>query len=211
MAADLKEMLIGVVEHGTGTPAKVNGMRIAGKTGTASKVDHEHHTYYKDRYVSSFAGFFPADDPRYVLMIMVDDPRGVYYGATVAGPIFKAVVEEMNLSRLQEVTPPPADLPDKSPARMAIYQGAQEKSESRVASYVSTTLSQASTGGGRADSSMVIMPAVEGWPLRMAVQELSRLNLSFRLSGIRTVVTQYPAAGTPVRVGTTCELLGVTG
>jgi cell division protein FtsI (penicillin-binding protein 3) len=211
VAAQMREMLVSVVEYGTGTPAKVAGMRVGGKTGTASKVDHEHHTYYENRYVSSFAGFFPADDPRYVLMVMVDDPRGVYYGATVAGPIFKAVVEEMNAVRPDEISPAPVKPQETTPTHMAVLQGSTAKAGAHTATYSTTALSQASRGKSGSDSVLVVMPAVEGWPLRMAVQELSRLNLSFRLSGSRTVLTQYPPAGTLIPTGTTCELLGVTG
>jgi cell division protein FtsI (penicillin-binding protein 3) len=88
----------GVVEHGTGSDAKIPGMRIAGKTGTASKLGEG--GYSKDDYLASFVGFFPADDPRVVLLVMIDTPRsGKYFGGMVSGPVFRAIAQRViNLS-----------------------------------------------------------------------------------------------------------------
>jgi cell division protein FtsI (penicillin-binding protein 3) len=82
-------MLAGVVEseHGTGGAAAVPGYRVGGKTGTAKKPLNG--GYEDGAYFASFAGFAPVDDPRYVVAVMVDEPReGSYYGGTVAAPVF---------------------------------------------------------------------------------------------------------------------------
>jgi len=76
---------------GTAPKAQVTGYRVAGKTGTAHKL--ENGSYAPDKYVSSFVGFAPASDPRLIIAVMIDDPRnGVYYGGLVAAPVFSSVM-----------------------------------------------------------------------------------------------------------------------
>jgi cell division protein FtsI (penicillin-binding protein 3) len=87
-------MLQRVVEAGTGEKARPAGYTAAGKTGTAQKIDQKTGLYSKKDYVSSFAGFTPARDPKLVIVVMVDSPEGVIYGGSVAAPVFKAVAEQ---------------------------------------------------------------------------------------------------------------------
>ena len=77
-------------KEATGVNARVAGYPVAGKTGTAQKVNPK-GGYYKDAYISSFAGFLPANDPRFVIYIAVDNPRKDYYGSAVAAPVFAHV------------------------------------------------------------------------------------------------------------------------
>ncbi|MCG8371955.1 MAG: PASTA domain-containing protein, partial [Balneolales bacterium] len=77
-----------VSDSGTGDYAMVNGLRIAGKTGTAKKVVDGRYT---NRYRGSFAGFFPVEDPKYVIYILLDEPKTSGYGGYTAGPIFKQI------------------------------------------------------------------------------------------------------------------------
>lgn len=85
----VRNLCIGIVDSGTGTKAKVEGLKIGGKTGTSQQlVDGR---YSKSEYYGSFAGFFPGDDPQIVLLVVVDAPRGSYYGGTTAAPIFKSI------------------------------------------------------------------------------------------------------------------------
>jgi cell division protein FtsI/penicillin-binding protein 2 len=85
-------MLRGVVEEGSGTPAKVPGYRVAGKTGTAAKPEPM-GGYSTSRYVASFVGFAPASRPRLVVLVTVDEPKGVIWGGTVAAPVFAEIAE----------------------------------------------------------------------------------------------------------------------
>lgn len=89
------DLLVGVVEEGTGKAVQVEGMTIGGKTGTSQKASPNGGGYKRGSYISSFAGFFPAyPTPEYSMIILIDEPRGgAYYGGAVAGPAFKAVVE----------------------------------------------------------------------------------------------------------------------
>lgn len=81
----LRELLVGVVENGGGTRAQVDGIKIGGKTGTAQK--YENGAVASGKYVSSFVGFAPADDPQYAVLFIVDEPSGyTYYGSLTAAP-----------------------------------------------------------------------------------------------------------------------------
>lgn len=87
----ISSMLEGVVRDGSGKKAYIEGYRVAGKTGTAQKYEDGHIA--QGKYVSSFVGYFPADDPRYLALIIVDEPQGAYYGSTVAAPCAKSIFE----------------------------------------------------------------------------------------------------------------------
>jgi cell division protein FtsI (penicillin-binding protein 3) len=91
-AKQVKRMLREVVEEGSGTAAQVPGYRIAGKTGTAAKPD-EHGGYSDYRYVASFVGLVPAKDPRLVILVTVDEPRGAIWGGVVAAPAFAEIAK----------------------------------------------------------------------------------------------------------------------
>jgi cell division protein FtsI (penicillin-binding protein 3) len=91
-AKTVTAMLEQVVEEGgTGTKAQIAGVRVAGKTGTSQKVEPGTGRYSPDARVASFVGFLPADAPRYVILVMVDEPQTSKYGGMVAAPIFQAI------------------------------------------------------------------------------------------------------------------------
>jgi cell division protein FtsI (penicillin-binding protein 3) len=95
---ELKAMLEGVVENGTARNLKNAHFKIAGKTGTAQIANAKYGYKYKSRvsYQASFAGYFPADDPKYSCIVVVNAPsRNVYYGNLVAGPIFKEIADKV--------------------------------------------------------------------------------------------------------------------
>lgn len=87
----LTEMLEGVVREGSGKKAYIEGYRVGGKTGTAQK--YENGRIAVGKYVSSFVGFFPADEPKYLTLVTVDQPQGAYYGSVVAAPCAKEIFE----------------------------------------------------------------------------------------------------------------------
>jgi stage V sporulation protein D (sporulation-specific penicillin-binding protein) len=90
-SSTLASMLEGVVREGSGKKAYIEGYRVGGKTGTAQKYENGHISAGK--YVSSFVGFFPADDPQYLALVIVDEPQGAYYGSVVAAPCAKEIFE----------------------------------------------------------------------------------------------------------------------
>lgn len=92
-SAILRAMLEGVVKEGSGTKAYIEGYRVGGKTGTAQK--YENGAIASGKYVSSFVGFFPSDSPKYLALIIVDEPEGTYYGSAVAAPVAKQIFEDI--------------------------------------------------------------------------------------------------------------------
>lgn len=90
----IKDILKTVIEKGgTGHNADVIGNFVAGKTGTAQKIDPDTGRYSKDKYISSFVGFVPADNPEVALIVVIYEPKGAIYGGVVAAPVFKRIVE----------------------------------------------------------------------------------------------------------------------
>ena len=91
----LRLCMEGVVQHGTATNLKNSNYTVAGKTGTALVADGK-SGYTKQIYRSSFVGYFPADNPQYTCLVMVNAPsKGTYYGALVAGPVFKEIADKV--------------------------------------------------------------------------------------------------------------------
>ena len=93
-AAEVRQMLEGVLgPEGTASEISIPGYQLAGKTGTASKVDPETGEYSKTKYVASFIGFAPASDPRLLTAVVVDEPQnGSIFGGTVAAPAFGQIM-----------------------------------------------------------------------------------------------------------------------
>ncbi|HID55573.1 TPA: penicillin-binding protein 2 [Candidatus Poribacteria bacterium] len=88
-AGMMTRMLNLAIREGTGTKAKIEGVEVAGKTGTAQKAGK--NGYSKERFVSSFVGFFPLDNPSYSIIVIIDEPKGKHHGGDVAAPVFSAV------------------------------------------------------------------------------------------------------------------------
>jgi cell division protein FtsI (penicillin-binding protein 3) len=103
VAAVIKRIMQTVVtEGGTGTSAFLDGYTVCGKTGTAQKTD-ESGNYAPGRYISSFLGFAPVNNPRLVILVVIDEPTGAHYGGTVAAPAFQKIAHET----LQHLNVPP--------------------------------------------------------------------------------------------------------
>ena len=97
----LAGMLEGVVTEGSGKKAYIEGYKVGGKTGTAQKYEDGHIA--SGKYISSFVGFFPADKPQYLALIIVDEPQGTYYGSAVAAPVAKEIFED--IIRIKNIHP----------------------------------------------------------------------------------------------------------
>ncbi|HRS02238.1 MAG TPA: penicillin-binding protein 2 [Bacteroidota bacterium] len=85
----MKDLLTGVVEYGTGKSVRIKNLKIAGKTGTSQQLVGGR--YSKSQYNASFVGFFPSDSPKIAMIVVLDSPKGVYYGGSTAAPIFKNI------------------------------------------------------------------------------------------------------------------------
>ncbi len=94
-ARTVTSILEGVVTDGTGAKAAIPGFRVAGKTGTAQKIDPRTGTYSATQFVGSFVGFVPADNPRLAMIVVIDEPQGESFGGLVAAPVFRRVGEQV--------------------------------------------------------------------------------------------------------------------
>jgi cell division protein FtsI (penicillin-binding protein 3) len=93
-AKEMVEILKGVVKDGTGKKAAVNGVEVAGKTGTSQKIDPRTHQYTHEKYIASFVGFAPADDAKVCIAVVLDEPQGgAYYGGAVAAPVVGRILQ----------------------------------------------------------------------------------------------------------------------
>jgi cell division protein FtsI (penicillin-binding protein 3) len=94
-AAQMRKMMEGVVLFGTGKEAQLNGYSSGGKTGTAQKIDPATHHYSKTLHIGSFAGIAPVNNPVIAVAVILDSPKGDYYGASVAAPVFADVAQQV--------------------------------------------------------------------------------------------------------------------
>src|ERR1700726_1363596 len=94
-AAEMRQMLQGVVLHGTGRKAILEGYSSAGKTGTAQKVDPATGVYSKTKYVASFAGFAPINDPQIAVVVILDSAVGLHQGGQVSAPVFQRIMQQV--------------------------------------------------------------------------------------------------------------------
>jgi membrane peptidoglycan carboxypeptidase len=102
-ATMITQALVRVVEVGTARSAQLEVLPVAGKTGTARKTGE--HGYESGRYTSSFVGFFPAVEPRYVVFVRIDEPQGAFYGGAVAAPVFREAMESTVLTSTMSAAP----------------------------------------------------------------------------------------------------------
>lgn len=181
----LTNMLEKVVSEGGGKRASVRGYRIAGKTGTAEKLREGGGGYYAGRYIASFVGFAPVEDPQIVVLVVLDDPNGVYYGgeiaAPVAGEIFSQVLRYLNVYPQYAVQPnipkPNLSVPASAPQQTAAVPAGK-----------------------------VVVPNLRGKSMREAGVILGNLGLAMTPEGTGFAVSQSISpntitdAGTDVRV-----------
>jgi cell division protein FtsI (penicillin-binding protein 3) len=198
-AATLARWLEGVVAEpdGTGKKARIDGWRVAGKTGTAQKADAVTHRYSVDKRFSSFVGFAPADAPRIAIGVFIDEPRGDVYGGDVAAPVFREVAD----LALKSLGAPPsegAELATAAPARPAAPSASDEEDEAAP-----PAIEEARALGDGA----VAVPALAGLPARLALKALEERDLVGEVQGSGRVTAQIPPAGEVVERGARVRLV----
>lgn len=183
-ATVVTDLLVGVTEHGTGKQAQIEGFRVAGKTGTAQKVDPATGRYHPRDRMSSFIGFVPAERPALVILAVIDTPRTATYGGVVAAPVFKAVAE-YGLARrgiMPTVEPEEVPVPPAPPLRRAAATSvvpAEAEAEEVVEEI-------AAPGG---------VPSFLGLPMRDALVRAQANGWAVRVEGSGYVTKQTPLPG----------------
>ncbi len=208
-----------VQENGTGTRARIPGVDVAGKTGTAQKVDQATRTYGKKR-LASFVGFVPAQSPRYLVISLVDEPAVNSYGGVVAAPVFREVATktmtyggqltevQAQAAAQQKQKAVPVGRATKMQMKTVAFQekttaAARVKSRSNVAEREAARAWKEVVAEGNSDSlsaNMIrggaVVPDVVGKSLRNAVEAFARSGVVPVLKGVgQRVVRQFPEAG----------------
>ncbi len=214
----LRVMLEGVVERGTAKNIRNNNYKIAGKTGTAQIASKE--SGYADKskisYQASFAGYFPADNPKYSCIVVVNAPsKNVYYGNLVAGPVFKEIADKvyatnfemhegLNLSMSEEIQPkvPYTKNSDKNELKFALTElGIKVNDEEVSSDWVMTTKLDSSVKLNNRTITQNLMPNVKGMGAKDAVFILENMGLSVELQGRGTILKQSIAPGSRISKG----------
>jgi cell division protein FtsI (penicillin-binding protein 3) len=191
-ASTLNAMLVRVVEDGTGHAAMIPGYSVAGKTGTAQKLDPATRRYSHAPGVLSFVGYAPADDPRLVMLVMLDEPKNEKWGSEAAAPIFASIGREV----LRYLEVPPRDAP-----AVQIVSGTPDATPAPPPEpAVEIITSDAEPVPER------VMPDLRGKTLRQALALLAPLGVHVDVRGRGRVVTQTPAALAPLDAGQTARL-----
>lgn len=174
-AATLRIMLTGVTSSfGTGSKARVSGFIVAGKTGTAQKVNPNGRGYLKGSYISSFAGFVPANDPKYVIYIAVDSSQKGYYGSDVAAPVFNKVAE------------------------YALRVGGVLPSIITDHDVINAKTQQIAKTIPKQDRPYTFVPDLKGLTVREVLETLHGQDLHIEMKGKGVVVNTTPSAGDPI-------------
>jgi cell division protein FtsI (penicillin-binding protein 3) len=190
-AATISRWLVGVIEDpkGTGKRARLDGWRVAGKTGTAQKADPVTGGYSADRRFSSFVGFAPADAPRVVIGVYVDEPKGDVYGGEVAAPAFREIAEyAMKMLGVPPTGAAVASAPSASTAGPAAAAEPEEDDDP-------PPVEAADPRTARLPGGAVAVPSLAGLPARVAIRKLEDADLGAELTGSGKVVSQVPPAG----------------
>lgn len=213
-------------DDGTGIKARVPGFRVAGKTGTAQKVDPVTGGYSADKRVASFVGFAPAEDPRLVVLVMIDEPRGQVYGGLVAAPVFSRVSTQA-LQYLKVLPNQPLSPGETLPsveeilAQVKKEKEAEAKLEAAAAkaeSVAAKAEADARASEGPAEIEDVLaeaaadeappaaqagpqMPNFRGMSYRQVLEIMQSRNLNVSLRGHGRVVEQSPPPGAAIPYG----------
>lgn len=204
VARTVAEMLTAVVEDGgTAVEAAMNGFRVAGKTGTAQKVDPATGKYSEDRYTASFVGFVPAEKPRLVVAVVLDEPMIGRYGGDLAGPVFRRVAE----ASLRYLGVPPSNAAPK----IKSVTRTQDPADTTLAAMAHPKPMAPPVAGpaplGPPPPNAVKVPDATGLGAREAVRTIGAAGLVPVIEGSGKLVKQLPAAGSPVPKGTSVRLL----
>ncbi len=214
-AAQLARWMEGAVvdQDGTGRRARLDGWRAAGKTGTAQKADPVSGGYSADKRLSSFVGFAPAESPRIVVGVFVDEPKGEVYGGEVAAPVFKEVVEQALRSM---GVPPSGALATGTSSATATRTSGPSSTSSPIPTAIASPIGgdaapsveealRSARAGESAES--VAVPALSGLPARSALKVLEAVELLGETRGTGIVSAQSPAPGTAVPRGSRIRLV----
>jgi cell division protein FtsI (penicillin-binding protein 3) len=213
----LRGMLEGVTLNGTAKKAQLDGYSAAGKTGTAQKIDPRTGTYSQTKYVASFVGFAPVNNPAVVIIVVIDEPGGAYHGGDVAAPVFRQIAEQ--------ILPDMGVIPDtdfknpnelvarvtETPEQLSNLRRAQKlhEKETRREESRASTLPQVAARDNRggeivyavATNKAILMPDLRGRSVRDVARTCAQLGMQLEAHGEGRVIRQTPGPGMELQQG----------
>ena len=207
--AALRNMLEGVTLRGTARKAQLDGYSAAGKTGTAQKIDPKTHAYSAAKYIGSFVGFAPVNNPAVVIIVVLDEPQGAYHGGDVAAPVFREIAEqilpELTVEPDVETKTPPQPIARTTQPSPEISQTQRENAEREA------TLPKVAAQNFSGQASEVVfaaagkhsalMPDLRGQSLRDIARTCGQLGLRIEARGDGRAIRQSPEPGAEVDPG----------
>jgi cell division protein FtsI (penicillin-binding protein 3) len=187
---------------GTGEAAAMDGYLVAGKTGTAQKANPQ-GGYADNQWTATFVGFVPAQRPRLVVSVVIDEPVIEHYGGVVAGPIFRRIAA----ASLRHLGVPPEPSGDKLAEIVKQMREQRAVEASRVAEKHAALSARPSAPAQQPAEGQVRVPDLKGYGARAALVALARAGLSVTLAGTGAAVEQKPAAGAIVNLGANVHLV----
>ena len=186
-SAQMREILGKVVEeNGTGTQARIKGFLVGGKTGTAQKVEPGTGKYSPTKRTASFVGFLPLNDPKLLILVVIDEPRGQVYGGVVAAPAFNQIA-----------------------VKTAYYLGIQPTETAALAAVrpsASSAPGHATPVSTARTASAMVMPDLSGLSMGRVVDIMGGYSVKLSLTGSGVARTQAPAPGAVLVPGTECSV-----
>jgi len=214
----LKAMLEGVVTNGSGRQIVYNPLyKIAGKTGTAQVADDNLGYKAKKQYQASFVGYFPAEKPKYSMIVVINDPIGEYYGALVSGPVFRKIADRIYAGDIKMYsgikqnlvgnTNPPEAKAGQSKATKKVYNAFGIKALYAAKSDYFNSV-DTSNGIAYQENAPVkgIMPNVNGMGLKDAMYLIGNAGLKARVKGSGKVKSQSIQPGSSIGKGLMVEI-----
>ncbi|HYP01345.1 MAG TPA: penicillin-binding transpeptidase domain-containing protein, partial [Pyrinomonadaceae bacterium] len=217
-----------VTLDGTAKAAQLDGYTAAGKTGTAQKIDPATRAYSKTKYVASFVVFAPAQNPAVVIIVVIDEPVGGYYGGVVAAPVFREIAESvlpyLDVAPDTDFTTPAGGFEQNlaqdthadedntartmhhAPTPSQISQTSQAESQAMLPQVIERRERQGA-GGVRevvyaaAAERALLMPDIRGRSVRDAARICAQLGLELEAHGEGRAFSQSPAAGARIEAG----------
>jgi cell division protein FtsI (penicillin-binding protein 3) len=171
-------------EGGTGTKAAIDGFRVAGKTGTAQKVDSVTRAYSPTKRIGSFVGFVPAENPKLTIAVIIDEPQGIKYGGVVAAPAFKGIAQNtLAYLKIQPTVPSSKVVPT-------------------VKAQIKPSEIESAADGDELETSPdegAVMPNFRGMSMRQVLQVMEKRGINIRLIGSGRANEQSPPPGQSIR------------
>lgn len=214
----IKSMLEGVVTEGSGKQIVYNPLyKIAGKTGTAQVADGNLGYKAKRQYQASFVGYFPAEQPKYSMIVVINDPIGEYYGALVSGPVFREIADRIYASDMQMYsqvkrnvvgnTVPPEAKAGQSKATKRVYNAFGIKALYAAKSEYFNVLDTVNGIAYQENSAVKgVMPNVNGMGLKDAMYLLGNAGLKAKVKGSGKVISQSIKPGSKIGKGLMVEI-----